>query len=84
MACECAFLQAVFPISSSAALRKQQEGELGLKERWYLAGCFGARLSQPQRIVSPTHVPKISHNHVLGRFAERSDGHKGNGGSSGQ
>ena len=30
MACECAFLQAVFPISSSAALRKQQEGELGL------------------------------------------------------
>jgi hypothetical protein len=25
----------IFPVSSSAAPRKQQEGELGLKERWY-------------------------------------------------
>ena len=25
----------IFPISSSAAPRKQQEGELGLKEHWY-------------------------------------------------
>ena len=24
----------IFPVSSSAAPRKQQEGELGLKERW--------------------------------------------------
>ena len=25
----------IFPVSSSAAPRKQQAGELGLKERWY-------------------------------------------------
>jgi hypothetical protein len=25
----------IFPVSSSAAPRKQQEGELGLKEHWY-------------------------------------------------
>ena len=25
----------IFPVSSSAAPRKQQHGELGLKERWY-------------------------------------------------
>ena len=25
----------IFPVSSSAAPRKQLEGELGLKERWY-------------------------------------------------
>ncbi len=25
----------IFPVSFSAAPRKQQEGELGLKERWY-------------------------------------------------
>jgi hypothetical protein len=25
----------ILPVSSSAAPRKQQEGELGLKERWY-------------------------------------------------
>jgi hypothetical protein len=25
----------IFPVSSSAATRKQQAGELGLKERWY-------------------------------------------------
>jgi hypothetical protein len=25
-----------FPVSSAAAPRKQQDGELGLKERWYV------------------------------------------------
>jgi hypothetical protein len=32
----------IFPVSSSAAPRKSQEGELGLKERWYLRSAVGA------------------------------------------
>jgi hypothetical protein len=32
----------IFPVSSSAAPRKQQEGELGLKERWYPIAAEGA------------------------------------------
>jgi hypothetical protein len=41
----------IFPVSSSAAPRKQQPGELGLKERWYLCteskvgGCLSLAVS---------------------------------------
>jgi hypothetical protein len=42
----------IYPVSSAAAPRKKQEGELALKERWY-----PIQVKQKDKVGVPTLIP---------------------------
>src|ERR1035437_1441508 len=58
----------IFPVSASAAPRKQQEGELGLKERWYPI--------QVKQKMEALHLLKLKPKQNIGKWKAESPQNK--------